>query len=139
MKSTIKIDMDHARNPILKIELVRQSDDLRDRMLREFFDELGYNSNLARIEFMPQTEINSSQTIHISPIKPGQLQELVGSDNDNQNASICPAQAIEMSNLNIPQWMKPTKVEYHSIGLDPEKYGTITFQDGASIRSSSNK
>lgn len=98
MKSTIKIDMDGENQPYISVILDPNSEDLRDKMLRRFFEKFGYASNLALVQWVSHLE-NGKQFITIEPIQPGNLQKEV----DSEAMGICTAQATEMSKVIVPQ------------------------------------
>lgn len=89
--------MDSENQPYIAVVLDYASDDLRDKMLKRFFEKLNYSSNLALIEFVnPSSE--GKQFISIEPIAPGSLQGII--DRDTLPISI--PQVTEMSNVRRP-------------------------------------
>lgn len=80
MKSTIKVDfagVDDAANqfrPVIRVNLV-ESDDTRDKLLKSFFDSLGYESNWLVVQFDPKRESSFPHRITISPVEPKELKE----------------------------------------------------------------
>lgn len=45
MKSKIKIDLDGQNNPVLRIELSQDQEDLRDKALKRLIEGIGFDSN----------------------------------------------------------------------------------------------
>lgn len=73
MKSRISIDLDYYNKPIINIEY-RESDDLRDKVVKRFLEEFGHNSNFCRVNWqIRENDIN--QAVNISPISPAQLED----------------------------------------------------------------
>lgn len=82
MKSTIKIDfagVDDSANqfrPVIRVELI-ESDDTRDKLLKSFFDSLGYESNWLVVQFDPKRESSFPHRITISPLEPKEFPETI--------------------------------------------------------------
>lgn len=68
---TIDLDFDNGNNPIIKIISSNESDDVRDKLLRTFLNNLGHASSWCRILYKGN---NSKHTFwHIAPIEPKDL------------------------------------------------------------------
>lgn len=80
MKSSIKIDFrskDNGLEPIIAIKL-EDSDDVRDNLLKTFFQSLGGISSWLVVSFdhhMTNPETGSRTWITITPVMPGELHE----------------------------------------------------------------
>lgn len=78
MKSKIQIDVDYENNPIIKIEYV-ESPDVRDKLIKRFLDQFGYESCWAFFRFddsheTTQRTIENSKLAVIRPIKENALE-----------------------------------------------------------------
>lgn len=75
MKSRISIEVDFNNNnqPVIQI-LKSDSDDVRDRLISHFTQQLG-GSSWCQIQWKPIPENGHPQIIHISAIKPECLKE----------------------------------------------------------------
>lgn len=71
MKSTIRIELDEMRNPVIQIN-EQPSDDLKDRLITDFRHGFGHSSTWARVEFIPR---QSGYTMVIRPIALFELPE----------------------------------------------------------------
>lgn len=81
MKSriTIEVDFDHGNQPVIQILQTNDSDDVRDKLLSAFCQQLGGGS-WCEIKWVSQAPENPNQNtffnrIHISPILPEKLVE----------------------------------------------------------------
>lgn len=81
MKSTIRIDFAGQDNsngfqPVLRVNL-QDSEDVRDGLMKTFFQSLGGDSSWLRVEFHTDTidGIQQPQRITIYPVKPDELQQ----------------------------------------------------------------
>jgi len=79
MNSTIRVDYDHdnyvgghAISPVIKISLDKSSDDVRDKLLRTFFESLGHASNWLLVKFEGEDKYGRS-LITLSPVSPDRL------------------------------------------------------------------
>lgn len=84
MKSRITIEVDFARNnqPVIKV-LKRNSDDVRDNLLKSFFEQLGGQSNWCRVDIDhynddPLDAERRFDCWHITPVKSENLKEQSG-------------------------------------------------------------
>lgn len=77
-KIKIEVDFDHNNEPIIEI-LYRQSDDVRDKLIRSFIDKLGQVSSWCEIHCanaIQETDVNYAvQRWVIKPIEPKHLEE----------------------------------------------------------------
>lgn len=71
MRSIIRFDLSESNNPIIKI-IYTHSDDVRDKIVKRFYESLGNASEWCRIEFINQIGSNNDIAI-ISPISPQEL------------------------------------------------------------------
>lgn len=94
MKSTIKIDVDANNAPYICVRLNEDASDLRDKMLHRFFNDIGYSSSIVLVHYENHLE-NGDKIISLTPIKLGQLQELM--------PKFCLPQVEEMQALKIPK------------------------------------
>lgn len=98
-KIKVEVDFDHNNEPIIEI-LYRQSDDVRDKLIKSFIEKLGHVSSLCNIHCankMQETDVNYAvQRWVIKPIEPHQLKD-VGAMASHQ-ASLIPC---ERPNENI--------------------------------------
>ncbi len=71
MKSTIKIALGLANEPVIRFE-VRPSDDIRDQLCCQFLHALGGDSNLCSVSIRGTDTIGEplTHTLEISPISP---------------------------------------------------------------------
>lgn len=53
MKSTIRIELDENRNPVIQVN-EQTSDDLKDRLITDFRHGFDHQSNWAKVEFIPR-------------------------------------------------------------------------------------
>lgn len=53
MKSKIKFDLTEQNDPCIIAEISHDTEDLRDKVAFKFIEELGYESNLLNITFLP--------------------------------------------------------------------------------------
>ena len=53
MQSKIKFDLTEQNDPCIILEISQNTDDLRDKVAQRFIEELGYESNLLNITFLP--------------------------------------------------------------------------------------
>lgn len=79
MKSTIKIDFAGLDNndsfqPVIRVHL-QDSDDVRDGLLKSFFQSLGGESNWLMVNFHNDTFGDETQRITIYPVRPSELKE----------------------------------------------------------------
>ena len=79
MTSTIKVDYEDYRlpngqalSPVIKISLDKSSDDVRDKLLRTFFESLGHASNWLLVKFEGEDKYGRS-LITLSPVSPDRL------------------------------------------------------------------
>lgn len=77
MKSriTIEVDFNNNNQPVIEVYLV-DTEDVRDRLLRAFFQKLEHVSDLCKVEFVAnhvENGVTTFQRIHISPIAPADL------------------------------------------------------------------
>jgi hypothetical protein len=73
MKSriTIEVDFDNGNQPVLQI-LKEDSDDVRDKLLSHFTQQLG-GSSWCQIKWQNHVDPDAPQRIFISPIRPEEL------------------------------------------------------------------
>lgn len=64
MKSTIKIDFNDKMKPVIEVKKVL-SEDTRDRLLAAWVENLGYNSNIALVEFVTPMPDETGQRLNI--------------------------------------------------------------------------
>lgn len=77
MKSKIKIDLDGSDNPVLRIELSKDCEDLRDKALRKLIDRIGFNSNSLFIRRSPIPISDSDPTTHYEIYPFSQLEHTI--------------------------------------------------------------
>lgn len=93
MNSSIKVDFVDADGtglqPVIAIKLV-ESDDVRDQLLKTFFQQLGGKSSWLSVSFdhSIQTEPESKTFITIHPITPKELAETISIITDRLDKSI---------------------------------------------------
>jgi hypothetical protein len=77
-KIKVEVDFDHNNEPIIEI-LYRQSDDVRDKLIKSFFEKLKGISAWCEIfcaNAIQETDVNYAvQRWIIKPIGPGQIEE----------------------------------------------------------------
>lgn len=61
MYSKVKFDLDSQDEAVISAGIVPSSHDVRDKIARTFIERLGYESNLALIQFLPDTECDGEQ------------------------------------------------------------------------------
>lgn len=97
MKSSIKIDL----GPSIKVQVV-STDDVRDKLMKQFFEELGYSSNLAYIHFEGISKENGEAVKDIS-IYPIGAEECTSKQFMEEayfrRMEICPAQCARLISL----------------------------------------
>lgn len=89
MKSTIRVDFkglssgltgDYREGfePVIRVNL-QDSEDVRDGLLKSFFNKLGYNSNWLNVDISPNVidGIKQNTQYTITPIQDNQLEEIV--------------------------------------------------------------
>ena len=64
MKSTIKIDFNDKMKPVIEVKKVL-TEDTRDRLLTAWVENLGYNSNIALVEFITPLPDEIGQRLNI--------------------------------------------------------------------------
>lgn len=73
MKSSLTIHADfEAGSPVIKF-LYTPSDDIRDDLMKGFFQDLGGDSNWLRFDFQPTITQSKQVLATITPIKPKDL------------------------------------------------------------------
>lgn len=94
MKSSIKIDL----GPSIKVQVV-STDDVRDKLMKQFFEKLGYSSNLAYIHFEGVSKENGEAVKDIS-IYPIGAEECTSKQFMEEayfrRMEICPAQCARL-------------------------------------------
>jgi hypothetical protein len=92
-KITIEVDFENGNEPIIQI-ISRQSDDVRDKLIRYFIELLGHESTWCKIYCVNthDGEVDKFQRWKISPIKPSQF---------SQEAKVMIEQDRLMSNSTI--------------------------------------
>lgn len=75
-KITIEVDFENGNEPVIQI-ISRQSDDIRDKLIRFFIERLGHSSSWCKIYCTTtyEGEVDRFQKWKISPIKPEQFSE----------------------------------------------------------------
>jgi hypothetical protein len=75
MKSriTIEVDFDKNNQPVIQV-IRRPSDDTRDSLLGNFFEQAGYSSRWIRVEYKGEAT-DSGRRYHLSFVKPEQIVE----------------------------------------------------------------
>ncbi|HXS59402.1 MAG TPA: hypothetical protein VN703_01150 [Candidatus Sulfopaludibacter sp.] len=92
MNSSIKVDFIENGNglrPVISIKLV-ESDDVRDQLLKAFFQQLGGESNWLYVSFNNSIHSNDGYlktSITILPVAPDELQETVSIITDRLGTS----------------------------------------------------
>lgn len=71
-KITIEVDFDNGNMPVIQILQYPDSNDVRDKLIKHFTQQLG-GSSWCQIKW--KEGANDHNTIHISPIEPHQLKE----------------------------------------------------------------
>ena len=76
MKSriTIEVDFENGNQPVIQIMKASTSDDVRDKLLSNFTEQLG-GSSWCQIRWDEDQPATDFQRIFISPIKPEQMKE----------------------------------------------------------------
>lgn len=70
MNSRISIDVDHDNQPVIKIEY-KDSDDVRDKLVKKFLETYGSASAWARTIWVePRPDLTMNSTVIIRPIPP---------------------------------------------------------------------
>jgi hypothetical protein len=64
MKSRVTFDLDGGNNPIILVH-AEHSDDVRDKIARQFVERFGHSSNVAVVSFKPT---DNGNTLYISPL-----------------------------------------------------------------------
>lgn len=78
MLTKIKIDVDDNNQPILRITLPKESDDVRDTLANNLFGKLQYSSCWLRVEFQDITrgdEFRYKTDIVLKPVEPKNLMD----------------------------------------------------------------
>lgn len=82
MKSSIKIDFvdnGSGMEPVIRVKTVPNSDDVRDKMIRSFFQKLGGESSWLQVQISPDYEEGEDQvrSYDLSAIPAGDLPNLL--------------------------------------------------------------
>jgi hypothetical protein len=83
MKSSIKIDFNEVMQPIIVINRVK-SEDVRDKLIDNFIQILGYSSSWVEVVFVTHT--SEKQEIHLYPIAPHRLPTLISEAQHRMNS-----------------------------------------------------
>jgi len=74
MKSKITIDVIGSPSPVITIEQT-ESDDVRDKLVKNFLDSLGNYSYWCRVDFHPMTENADTRIANIVPLRLDELEK----------------------------------------------------------------
>ena len=76
MKSriTIEVDFENNNQPMIRVIQDRSSDDVRDKLLKDFAEKLGYASSWLKVKF-PAYGPDTALIYTIHPITPEQMEE----------------------------------------------------------------
>lgn len=76
MKSrlTIEVDFDNGNEPYIRCFLDHESDDVRDKLLKSFFQSLGHSSHELTVKYA-EPQNNGTVIIFIKPVKPEDLRK----------------------------------------------------------------
>lgn len=125
MKSTIKIALGQANEPIINFNIV-PSDDLRDQLCQQFKERLGYSSNLAFVEFsrFPLTGSPTEGTVNLTihPIHPDEQDRYINRLCIGQCATIIPLAFQVLSNEDARDVLKQCPFQTESTDGLPSKY-----------------
>ena len=66
MKSKLKFDLTEQNDPCIIAEISHDTEDLRDKVAKRFIEELGYDSNILRLTYIPSD--NSVSRCLIQPV-----------------------------------------------------------------------
>ena len=75
MKSRVTIAVDEDNQPIIKVEY-KESDDVRDELVKKFLESFGSNSTLAQFNYT-SGPADGEATAKIRPIFPADYAEIV--------------------------------------------------------------
>lgn len=90
---TIEVDFDNNNDPVIQI-VSRETDDIRDKLIRNFIEKLGTESNWCRISLVrignQEATGDRANTWHIRPVPTSELEENMS----EMNAILHPPRAI---------------------------------------------
>lgn len=97
MKSTLKIALGSMNEPVINMVVV-PTDDIRDQLCQQFKERLGYESNLAFVEFLNNTSLDLSTTLSIQPIHLSECSRYINRLTQVQCKAIIPLAFQTLSN-----------------------------------------